>query len=321
MGPELALGPLQMASDMWTNHKNRQFQEQQNKANQQWEWDMYQQKRNDARDDWARQNEYNSPEQQMERLRQAGLNPNLVYGKGADNTAAMVKTYGGGEARGQAPQRQGLNIVGAMQGSMNALLMHAQVKQSQATTDNLAEQNALLKKEGLLKDATTQKVLQDTATSKFGLEQAQSLRDSIIKKAQLDVMQSSANIGLTQAQTDSTKANTLYTLDQNERQKLMQGYNIKQTIQSILESKARVLNMQKQNAKTDVEVQKIQTEINMINTTIENVKKDTGLKEQELELQKAGINKNDNIFWRLMLKGANTGAGSSFANDKPYTNK
>lgn len=32
---------------------------------------------------WERQNEYNSPEQQMMRLKSAGLNPNLVYGSGS----------------------------------------------------------------------------------------------------------------------------------------------------------------------------------------------------------------------------------------------
>lgn len=33
-------------------------------------------------ENWNRQNLYNHPQQQMDRLRQAGLNPNLVYGQG-----------------------------------------------------------------------------------------------------------------------------------------------------------------------------------------------------------------------------------------------
>lgn len=32
---------------------------------------------------WNLENEYNSPKQQMERLKEAGLNPNLVYGSGS----------------------------------------------------------------------------------------------------------------------------------------------------------------------------------------------------------------------------------------------
>lgn len=39
-----------------------------------------------AIENWERQNEYNSPQQQMQRLSEAGLNPNLVYGSGAGST-------------------------------------------------------------------------------------------------------------------------------------------------------------------------------------------------------------------------------------------
>jgi len=35
-----------------------------------------------SRQAWSESNAYNAPEAQMERLRQAGLNPNLVYGQG-----------------------------------------------------------------------------------------------------------------------------------------------------------------------------------------------------------------------------------------------
>ena len=35
------------------------------------------------RNEWKRQAEYNSPVNQMARLKQAGLNPHLVYGNGA----------------------------------------------------------------------------------------------------------------------------------------------------------------------------------------------------------------------------------------------
>lgn len=41
-------------------------------------------------ENWTRQNEYNSPSAQMERLKAAGLNPNLVYGGGSAQTAASA---------------------------------------------------------------------------------------------------------------------------------------------------------------------------------------------------------------------------------------
>lgn len=44
---------------------------------------------------WNRQNEYNRPEAQMDRLKAAGLNPNLVYGSGsvAGNTSGQMPKY------------------------------------------------------------------------------------------------------------------------------------------------------------------------------------------------------------------------------------
>lgn len=44
---------------------------------------------------WQRQNEYNSPSAQMQRLKDAGLNPHLVYGSGsvAGNTSGQMPKY------------------------------------------------------------------------------------------------------------------------------------------------------------------------------------------------------------------------------------
>lgn len=41
---------------------------------------------------WNRTNEFNSPEMQMQRLRAAGLNPNLVYGGGASGAAGSAQS-------------------------------------------------------------------------------------------------------------------------------------------------------------------------------------------------------------------------------------
>lgn len=54
-----------------------------NRAQRKWNEKMYQTQKQDNLDFWNMQNSYNSPEQQMQRLTSAGLNPNLVYGNGA----------------------------------------------------------------------------------------------------------------------------------------------------------------------------------------------------------------------------------------------
>ena len=42
---------------------------------------------------WQMQNEYNTPAQQMERFKAAGLNPNLIYGKGTAGNAQAITPY------------------------------------------------------------------------------------------------------------------------------------------------------------------------------------------------------------------------------------
>lgn len=64
---------------------------------------------------WERENEYNKPAAQMQRLREAGLNPNLVYGRGSvANTAASSPHLGRSDVRfGQLGQYVQLMIADA----------------------------------------------------------------------------------------------------------------------------------------------------------------------------------------------------------------
>lgn len=75
-----------------------------NRATRKWSERMYGQQRKDALADWAMQNEYNSPLQQMARLKAAGLNPNLVYNNGATHSAQAVQKSDMKQWSPQAPQ-------------------------------------------------------------------------------------------------------------------------------------------------------------------------------------------------------------------------
>ena len=61
------------------NKEQMKFNAEQAEISRNWQEEM-----------WNKANQYNSPVQQMQRLTEAGLNPNLVYGNGADATAAAV---------------------------------------------------------------------------------------------------------------------------------------------------------------------------------------------------------------------------------------
>lgn len=62
---------------------------------------------------WTLANDYNHPIQQMERLKVAGLNPNLVYGSGsvAGNTTSSPSLVGGGISTKTESAIRGLNSV------------------------------------------------------------------------------------------------------------------------------------------------------------------------------------------------------------------
>lgn len=61
-----------------------------NRAQKKSNLEMYNTQRADALADWNRQNQYNSPEAQMARFKEAGLNPHLIYGQ--MTTAQPIKT-------------------------------------------------------------------------------------------------------------------------------------------------------------------------------------------------------------------------------------
>lgn len=90
-------------------------------------------------DMWNRQNEYNSPIQQMQRLKDAGLNPNLMYGQGNVGNASSAPSY-------DTPQMQAYTGFGDFGASaagnqlMNAIQGYANIKKTEEET-NLIRQN------------------------------------------------------------------------------------------------------------------------------------------------------------------------------------
>ena len=64
--------------------------------------EMYDRQRVDALADWNRQNQYNSPSEQMKRFKEAGLNPHLIYGQ--TQTAQPIRSVDAKPANLNAPQ-------------------------------------------------------------------------------------------------------------------------------------------------------------------------------------------------------------------------
>lgn len=110
---------------------------------------------------WNRQNAYNDPSSQMERLRKAGLNPNMIYGTGAN--AAV------GNADKQAPAKAAdFNV----ENPLAQMGQYADWTVKEAQTNNLKTQNTVLVQDGILKASQAAKNAADTATTKFELNLA-----------------------------------------------------------------------------------------------------------------------------------------------------
>ncbi|AXH77832.1 MAG: DNA pilot protein [Microviridae sp.] len=98
-----------------------------NKAQKDTNLEMYNRQRMDALSDWNMQNQYNSPSSQMQRFKEAGLSPHLIYGQ--TNTAPPVRSADAKPPSYVAPQLDSQ--------ASNPILMALQL-------DNMKKQGALL---------------------------------------------------------------------------------------------------------------------------------------------------------------------------------
>lgn len=129
---------------------------------------------------WNMQNQYNSPTAQMSRLRQAGLNPNLVYGSGVTGNSA-----------GSAPQYQPAKIQRATMepyrgwnlGLSDAASMYMAMRQNKAQVENMEAQNKLIKEQARTEGIRQSNIAMSTARSGFDLNLARELRDVSIDRA------------------------------------------------------------------------------------------------------------------------------------------
>lgn len=117
-----------VASQIFNVGEQRRVNKQQERfsremANQQ--WDREQQA-------WHMQNEYNDPKAQMQRLENAGLNPNLVYGNGATTQSANLSPK---SAHGSSPSASKLDLFSLAQQQLMLQSMQSQIDKTKAETE------------------------------------------------------------------------------------------------------------------------------------------------------------------------------------------
>lgn len=264
-----------------------------NRKQRDWNIEMYNRQRQDSLADFMMQNDYNSPASQMARLREAGLNPNLIYKNGATTEAAPIRSS---SVEGWKPTAPQWDIGGA---ANTGLASYYDTQLKQAQIDNLKADNTVKTQDALLRSAqvvnttaSTGKTVADTESTKFDTALKNEIKEYSVEAARTGIQKTHADI-------DSTKASTKSTLDANERAAALQASNLTKAVEEILTLRA---NRATNSATRD-----------HIRQQIENLKSDNELKQLDLDLRRMGINPNDPMYWRVLgrvINGVTTPGGA-----------
>lgn len=216
---------------------NTASQSSANRDQLEWSREQFAKQREYALADWEMQNQYNSPAEQMKRLKAAGLNPNLVYGNGATTTANPVRSTESQAYRPTAPQVETGGIT-------QALMSMYDIQLKQAQTDNVKAAVEVAKQELLNK-------ITEGKTREFDLGVKQELLPITLEGAATRV--------------ERDKANIQYTLHADERATAMNNQNLQIGVEKIIsmrldraktQDERNMLQQQLQNARTDNELKK-----------------------------------------------------------------
>lgn len=263
-------GEWQTAAQLGSTALSTMAQANLNKKTRKWNEEQYRKQRADALADWQMQNDYNSPAAQMERLKAAKLNPNLIYGKGAgDMTAAPVRSTDTKSWDPKAPDYSGVG---------NSVMTYLDAKMKDAQIDNLRAQNTAIVNESLLKEAQRYRTNVETMRGGVALKyDDERLRlDNRLKDISYDVSVNQISQMMNKWQLDQEQLEIIRATKPA-------------TIQLAVE---RILNMQMERSKDE-------QEINRIKQHIEVLRNSTTLQDLEINLKRRGLTWSDALWQRI----------------------
>lgn len=264
--PLAALAPalIPAAAGLVGSGLNAATQGSMNRKTRKWNEQMMEKQRQWSLQDWEKQNQYNSPAQQMVRLREAGLNPHLIYGGGQPtNTASAVQSTPTPSWNPKAPD------VGAMLTSpVNAYL---ETRVFQAQQKQMA--------------ANLLKTLTEVDTKQFDLSQKERLADT-----QAAIMQEIA--------TGKSIENVL-NYDENIRRNLTTSQNLQQGLYNMAKTMSDIQLQEMMLQKGNEEIKNVQQMREKVQAEINNLNKDGKIKDFEIQLNKAGLTKSDPYYFRV----------------------
>ena len=162
---------------------------------------------------WNMQNQYNHPSSQMARLRQAGLNPNMIYG--TPQGAAV------GNADKIAPSKAAPYQID------NPIMPAIQAKNTEAQTDNLRVDNTVKANQATLLEAqgkgqltkNLQDALQLSIDSRFGMDAKKLIVDTAAQELKQKQFGNTFTERTMEARIQNSIAQLEYTLQNTEKTK------------------------------------------------------------------------------------------------------
>lgn len=166
-----------------------------------------------ALDMWNRNNEYNTPIAQMQRLKEAGLNPNLMYGQGTTGNSPAPPSAEGRKPTEynfmpaiQAWQQMRMNESTRQLQKSQEELNHAQAAKTQAETDNTKATTQNTQETIQFNRESRPKILQKYDLENAGISLSNENLNQINSKIESEINQIKANTHLTARQSEIAKA-------------------------------------------------------------------------------------------------------------------
>lgn len=196
-----------------------------NRAQRKFAQKMYNRQRADALSDWTMQNEYNAPSAQMERLKAAKLNPNLIYGTGVQASGLS------GSVRASTPQSYKPEGIQSTVGNAFSAYVDTKMKQTQMDTMRSVQEvnnarKAQIDADTVIKGA--QKGLIDVTSAarafKLGLDKSM---------VGITVDTASAQLDKLRAEKDRIVTDTFYKMHEDIRRTMLANTTNREKIQHI----------------------------------------------------------------------------------------
>jgi hypothetical protein len=266
-----------------------------NANNRKYALKQYTRERNDALTDWNNQNAYNSPAAQMQRYKDAGLNPNLIYGQ--TNEAPAIRSTHADTPRANAPSFDPGSV----------LRSYYDTQQQVQETSNLFKAGEVAEEERKLKIAQT--IATYASAGLMTERMKRQIMENYVYGELTETSIEAAKVGLNQrrATLDKTLYSTEYMKNQNTRADKELGIKYSELgikkgqlklNQSLAENTIATgveqrISMRQKRQLTEQEIMKIAQVIDLL-------RKDGTLRDYEIKLNNANTTGKDNMIFRVL---------------------